>query len=104
MRLTGFDVRSATVRCEPSGQEVPVVRGTTLIDAIVAAGLPLGQSCDGVGLCGFCHVRILGGGGSLSPAGEAERKTLAAAGADPSERLACCTRVEGDVTVTTSYW
>ena len=33
-----------------------------------------------------------------------ERKILASLHADEDERLACCARVTGPVTVTTEYW
>jgi len=36
--------------------------------------------------------------------GEEERKVLAAQHAGDNERLACCARISGPVTVTTDYW
>jgi ferredoxin len=94
----------ATVRCEPSGREATVVRGTILMDAIHQLMLPLGQSCDGVALCGFCRVQVIDGQASLTGVTGAEKKVLDSLHAGEDERLACCARVEGDVTVTTTYW
>jgi len=74
------------------------------MEAIVATGMPLGQSCDGVALCGFCRVRVVEGAEHLSPAGSEERRLLSTLGAGAEVRLACCARVEGPVTVTADYW
>ncbi len=104
MGIPEFKVEVATIRCEPSGREVRVVHETNLMDAILQIGLALGQSCDGIALCGFCRVRILEGLENLTPAGAEEQKVLAAEHTDSDERLACCARIHGPVTITTDYW
>src|SRR5512137_2990936 len=99
-----FEVATTTVLCEPSGREAVVVHSTSLVDAVHQASLPLGQSCDGAVVCGFCRVRVLAGAANLtSPAAE-ERRLLRTLHAAPNERLACCARVAGPVTITTDYW
>ncbi len=95
---------AASLRCEPSGRAAVVAVGTTLLAAVVRAGLPIAHSCRGEGLCGRCRVVVLDGHDRLSPVGAAECAELARIAADPGERLACCARVEGAVTVTTTYW
>jgi nitrite reductase (NADH) large subunit len=104
VKFSEFKVEVATVRCEPSGREVRVAHDTVLMDAVLQAALPLGQSCDGIALCGFCRVQILDGLENLSSAGSEERKILGAQHAGDNERLACCARIQGPVTVTTDYW
>ena len=104
MGLPNFDIQVTTVRCEPSGREVPVVRDSNLMDAVLQARLPLGQSCDGVALCGFCRVKVIEGRDHLTPAGVEEKKVLASQHAGEEERLACCARVLGPVTITADYW
>ena len=104
MGFPEFNVEVATVCCEPSGREVMVVHETTLMDAILQTGLALGQSCDGIALCGFCWVRVVEGLENLTPVGSEEKKVLAAQHAGDDERLACCARLSGPVTVTTDYW
>jgi adenylate cyclase len=99
-----FNVQVATVRCEPSGREISVVQETNLLDAVLQAGLGLGQSCDGVALCGFCRVQVLKGFENLSPMAEEEEKILSSQHAGDDERLACCARIKGPVTITTDYW
>jgi len=102
--LSNFDVNVATIRCEPSGREVRVVHDSNLMDAILQTGLGLGQSCDGIALCGFCRVRVLDGIENLTPAGSEECAVLAAHHVGDDQRLACCARINGPVTVTTDYW
>jgi len=104
MAYPGFEVKTATVRFEPSGREVQVVHDSILMDAVQLAGLPLGQSCNAVALCGFCRVQILDGFANLTPPYAEEKKVLASLHAGDHERLACCARINGPVTVTTDYW
>lgn len=104
MELGQLKVATATVRCEPSGREAVVVCESNLMDAIHQTGLALGQSCDGVALCGFCRVRVLAGLENLGPMSAEEKKVLASMHAGDDERLACCARIHGPVTVTTTYW
>ena len=104
MGFPEFDVEVASVHFEPSGREVRVVHETSLLDSVLQAGLGLGQSCDGIALCGFCRVQVLEGLENLSPMEEEERKILAAQHAGDNERLACCSRVNGPVRITTDYW
>lgn len=102
--MDGFDGNVVSVVCEPSGRVAKVVENLTLMDAVEQAMLPLGRGCDGVSLCGFCRVRVINGAENLSPVAHAEREILNGLRADASERLACCARVRGPVTVTTGYW
>jgi len=104
VKFSEFNLEVAVVRCEPSGREARVVHDTNLLDAVLQTGLGLGQSCDGVALCGFCRVQVLEGLENLTPMGEEERTVLAAQHAGDGERLACCARVGGPVTITTDYW
>jgi ferredoxin len=49
-------------------------------------------------------VKVIEGLGNLTPAHGEEIRILAAQHAGADERLACCARVVGPVTVTTDYW
>ncbi len=99
-----FDLTTHIVRCLPDGREVKVLPETSLMDSVIQAGLPLGRSCDGVALCGFCRVLVVDGAANLTPLAAEEERLLAALHARPDERLACCARVHGPVTITTTYW
>ena len=88
----------------PSGRSFEVRAGGSLFRAALRARLPLARSCRGVGVCGLCHVRVVGAAEGLAPPTDAELALWARAAVPAGERLACLARVVGDVAVTTSYW
>lgn len=49
--------------------------------------------------CGTCIFRVVQGEENLSPRNEREKDFLQAMRADPDERLACQTRIMGDVEI-----
>ncbi len=61
--------------------------------------IPHMSECGGHARCTTCRVRCLDGLGNLSPRTDAERAIAEARGWDPFTRLACQTRVYGDVIV-----
>ena len=74
----------------PSGQTVEVATGTTLLQAIVAAGEKLVSKCGGDAQCGACHVSVTEGRKSvnrITPAENAKLDTLVGIGS--KSRLAC---------------
>ena len=76
----------------------------TLLDVARRAGVPLGNSCGGIGVCARCCVRIVAGAENLSPATDIESRVAAQRALSPNERLACQTIVGGDCEITTTYW
>lgn len=107
-----------TVRFQPSGISVSVEKGTTLLEAALAAGLTLAAPCGGAGRCGKCAVRVetqaeglrhgggvesqaeslCHGGGGYSGVGEptvAEIRRFSAEELAEGWRLACQTQVVG---------
>lgn len=90
------------VSFQPSGRSIAVPAGTALLDAVVAAGLPIARGCGADGLCGRCGVRVLAG--AVDPESDAESATKRRNRIDPAVRLACRTHVHGDVQLTASYW
>ncbi len=92
------------VHFHPLGKERDVRPGVTILSAANQAKVPIGQSCSGDGICGWCKVRVLAGKEHLSPPTELERKLMATYEFEPDERSACLAKVRGDITVTTSYW
>jgi uncharacterized 2Fe-2S/4Fe-4S cluster protein (DUF4445 family) len=81
-----------TVDFEPLGRRAQVAQGTTLLEAARQAGVGLSAVCGGAGTCGGCRVRVVSG--PVSPPTEAETEA-----ANAGLRLACQTRVLGDVRV-----
>jgi len=81
-----------TVDFEPLGRRARVAEGATLLEAARQAGVGLNAICGGAGTCGTCRVRVVAG--EVSPPTEVERDVVA-----EGFRLACQTRVLGDVRV-----
>ena len=65
-----------TVEFIPDGVTVAVETGTTILDAMIAAGLAPDAPCGGKGTCGKCRVTV-----------------------NNQQVLACKTRVTEDLTV-----
>lgn len=78
--------------------------GTTLLEAVRKAGLPIASACGAGALCGRCGVRVLGGRPVPARESAAERDAKRRNRVDEGLRLACRVAVEGDLEVTTSYW
>lgn len=91
-------MRPPVVTLWPGGEQIEVEVGTTVSAAARAAGHPLPEGC-GTGLCGCDPVRIRAGGGNLAAPGSDEAATLERLGLPEGTRLACATRVLGDVAV-----
>ncbi len=90
------------VSFQPSGRSVDVPAGSTLLAAVVAAGLPIARACEAGGLCARCGVHIVAGAVDLESGAESETKRRNRI--DPAVRLACQAHVLGDVELTASYW
>ncbi|NLH00010.1 MAG: DUF4445 domain-containing protein [Chloroflexi bacterium] len=82
---------------EPVGCRVHCDPGATLLEAARAAGLQLNSVCGGAGTCGQCIVRVMSG--AVSELTETERARLGERQIAEGYRLACHTRVLGDVKV-----
>lgn len=97
---------SHVARVEPAGLEIEVRRGETLFDAAYREGYAWPTICAGQGTCTHCHVRVLHGGGDVSPVNtDHERRSIKRVaqrlyGKDPDGvRMACQIELSGDVTV-----
>ncbi len=85
----------------PSGAKVEAVEGSSLLEAIKAAGKTIGNKCDGNADCGTCHIFVLEGRKGISRIGVAENAKLdAIVGVSSKSRLACQALLKNeDVTV-----
>lgn len=88
----------------PQEKSREIKAGSTILAAANQSRVPIGQSCSGEGICGWCKVRILSGLEHMLPPSELERKLIEEKGFDRDERAACLAKIGGDITVTTSYW
>ena len=90
------------LRFQPAGIELEVAKGTRLIDAVRAAGLPIARACGDDLVCAKCGVRILAG--KVAREAAVERRAKARNRVDPALRLACALRVTGDLELSADYW
>ena len=93
---------SRIVTFTPLGLHAEARTDESVLDVARRAGVPLGNSCGGVGVCARCRVRVVEGMENLSPPTSVEVRF--AKGFAEGERMACQAIVFGDVTVTTTYW
>jgi adenylate cyclase len=92
--------RKGVVRvCYPSGREVLITVGTTVLEASRQGGVPHASLCGGRGRCSTCRTRIGAGLAALPPPSAAERRVLGRVGAPPNVRLACQLRPTADLEV-----
>jgi NADPH-dependent 2,4-dienoyl-CoA reductase/sulfur reductase-like enzyme/ferredoxin len=81
------------------GPRIVARPGTPLLELAETAEQPIEAGCR-MGVCGADPVQIVSGMEGLSPVGSDEQATLERLGLDPAHnRMACCARVEGPVTV-----
>jgi ferredoxin len=104
MSVSSAPAKKPSVEFVPLGRAREVKEGVTIISAANRAGVPIGQSCNGDGICGWCKVKVLRGMENLSPPTALERRLMAACAFASDERAACLAKISGDITVTTGYW
>lgn len=82
---------------QPVGKRVAAPAGITLLESAIHAGIDLASACGGMGICGQCRVQVITG--EVSPPNASETDLFSELELGRGQRLACCTRVEGDVKV-----
>jgi ferredoxin len=95
---------SKVVTFTPLARAAEAKTDESLLDVARRAGVPLGNSCGGVGVCARCKVRVVRGAENLTAPTAVEARFGRARGFEPHDRMACQAIVLGDVEVTTSYW
>ena len=78
--------------------------GATILAAANQCSVPIGQSCSGDGICGWCRVRVVEGLEHLGAPTSLEQRLMEERKFNGDERAACLACFTGDVTVTTDYW
>jgi len=101
-----------TITFTKEKKEIQVPAGANLRAEALRAGVQLYPgihkiaNCHGLGQCGSCRVLIKKGMENTASKGLMESArlaiSLAAIGHEGEMRLACCTRVNGDITVETT--
>jgi ferredoxin len=92
------------VRFIPQEKVRDIKLGATILAAANQCKIPIGQSCDGDGICGWCRVTVIDGVDHLQPPTPLEQSLMREKMFAPDERAACLAKVHGDVAVTASYW
>ena len=93
----------ARVQINPSGIQIDVASGETLLEAAERNGYSWPTICGGVGMCTMCWVRVESGADNLSDMRPFESEALAMyrsseAAAEPGTRLGCQVQAHGDDT------
>ena len=90
-----------TLTVLPSGKTYETATGTTLLQALLAAGEPINHKCEGKAQCESCHLYVMEGRKSLSKSQRLENERLdTIVGVSGKSRLACqATLGEEPVTV-----
>jgi nitrite reductase (NADH) large subunit len=84
------------------GPRIVTRPGTPLLDLAESADQPIEAGCR-MGVCGADPVSVISGMENLSPIAGDEKATLERLGLDPAlNRMACCARVQGPVTISTT--
>ena len=78
---------------------VEVLAGSTLFEAGAKVTAGIDTACVGKGTCGLCRVKIVAGAEHLNPFTEEERKHLGNVYHLTKVRLACRSKITGDVTI-----
>lgn len=85
------------VLCLPDHKEFDIAAGETILEAALRADIPHAYACGGNAKCSTCRIWILEGHDHCEAPGERERALSEPLGFGPEMRLACQTRVAGDV-------
>jgi 2Fe-2S ferredoxin len=88
-----------SVTFQPSGLRVDCAEGESVFEVGRRAGVDISTACVGKATCGLCRVKVLAGEAALSPLNAAEKKHLGNVYFINKLRLACQSRVSGDVVV-----
>ena len=89
-------IRVPNVILRPGDISVKTERGSTLLQVIQRAGIPLASICGGRGVCGKCRVVVDGGVENLDHLSTAELRLLSPRDIEKRVRLACQARIIGD--------
>lgn len=82
-----------------SGRRVPVLPGSTVLEASRSAGIPHASICGGKGRCSTCRVMVISSAEALGEPDVHEQMVLHRVGAAPNVRLACQLRPTCDLSV-----
>ena len=88
-----------TIQRDDGPVTVECADGESLFDAGAKVSAGIDTACVGKGTCGLCRVKIVSGAHHLNAFTDEERKHLGNVYHLTKVRLACRSRVSGDVTI-----
>jgi len=91
-------LRRLKIVFEPYGRRLEIEEGESILEAARRASIGLRSECGGLGLCGRCRV-IIDDLKAVSPPTEAEGRLLTPEELERGVRLACQTRIHGDLVI-----
>jgi len=98
-RCTGIEKKRLSLILEPISKRLSVDKGLQIYEAILALNFPIGAFCGGEGTCGKCTIHILDSNPKISEPSEKEMKILGNEKISAGYRLACQTKILGDLRV-----
>lgn len=87
------------VTLKPSGKTVDVEEGKSLLEALKENDIYIKSGCGGYASCTDCIIKVVSGEDNLTPPPFDELKLLGNVFHITKERLACQTKLTGDVTI-----
>jgi len=87
------------IYCLPERRNVPIQENQTVLEALLAHDIPHAHACGGNAYCSTCRVMILEGIESCSAPTAVERSLNKKLEFPVHVRLACQTRVQGDIAI-----
>ena len=87
--------KTVQIDFEPIGKRVTIDSGQTILEAAQKGGIALLSVCGGIGLCQDCRVKLILG--KVSQVTPDEEAALSAVEISGGYRLACQTKVYGDI-------
>ena len=99
IRGTHMKNKRNTLILEPISKRINVVEGSTVYESLLALNLPIGALCAGKGTCGKCVISVLDPNPKISEPSEQEKKILNNQKILEGYRLACQTKILGDLRV-----
>lgn len=88
-----------TLILEPISKRINVLESSTVYESLIALNIPIGALCAGKGTCGKCLIRILSLHPKISEPTEKEKRILDEKKIEEGYRLACQTKILGDLRV-----
>jgi class 3 adenylate cyclase/nitrite reductase/ring-hydroxylating ferredoxin subunit len=86
-----------SIICLPDRREFEVSPSETILEGALRAGIPHAHACGGHAQCSTCRIWVLDGTEQCEDRNEVEKALATKLGFGPEVRLACQTRLRGDV-------